>query len=116
AETRDRRDRWRRLNVVDGDREGIGLVGEGAVLVGQVDGDGPVGRAVGVGVGRAEGAGGVVVEQAVAPVDLDVGDRVRARIDDRAEGQGVEAALVDARRTADGQGRLDVVDGDGCAV
>src|SRR5207247_7186267 len=48
----------------------------------------------------------------VAPVDRPAGHRVGAWISDRAEGQAVGRALVDARVAGDGDRRGDVLDGD----
>ena len=96
------------------DRQVVGpveVVGGVGVLVEQVDGDVVVGGAVSVGV-RLDAARGVGVGAAIAPVDDPAGDGVAARVGDRAQGQAVRAALIDAGRTADGDRRRDVVDVD----
>src|SRR4029079_9993479 len=89
------RDGDRGRHVVDGHAERVGGIGEGAVLVDQVDRDGRAAGAVGVGVGLGAvghvGAGG-----AVAPVDDVAADGVGAGVGDRAQGQAVGRALVDA--------------------
>ena len=80
--------------------ERVRAVEEGAVLVDQVDSDVVVVRPVGVRVAlRAVRAVGVT--RAVAPVDDVARDRVRARIADRSQGQGVRRAFVDVGRPAD---------------
>jgi hypothetical protein len=61
-----------------------------------------------VGGGAELAAGG-----AVAPVDAVQAGRVGARVDPRAEGEGVAAAFGNAGGAADGDGRRDVVHRDG---
>src|SRR5439155_13127582 len=86
-----------------------------AVLVDQVDGDRRCGGPVRVGV-RLRAVGGVGVRVAVAPVHDVAGDRVGARIGNRAQGQAVARALVHTRRATDRDRGSDVVDGDRLGV
>src|SRR6185436_11552626 len=76
------RDRDRRLDVVHRDRQGVGPVQMGAVLVDEVHRDVLGGRAVGVGVGL-DPVGGVGVGAPIAPVHDVARDRVGAGIGDR---------------------------------
>src|SRR5262245_37633746 len=81
----------------------------GAVLVHQIDHDGPRGRAACV-VVRHGTVGGVGDGAAVAPVDDVRRDRVGARVGDGTQRQRVGGALVDAGVAADGDGWGHVVD------
>src|SRR5262245_37802074 len=102
----------RRGDVVDGHTLGAGRQ-EGAVFVGEVDGDGVTVGTVGVGVGLvlSGGIAGEGIGAAVVHVDLIGGHGGGCGIGDGGQGQGVGRAFVGVVRTAEGHGGGDVVDG-----